>query len=87
MCWRRAAATPWDPTSTACSAARRGRSPDFSYSPGLKATGIVWDAASIDHWITNPRAVVPGTKMSYAGMENAKDRADLIAYLKIKTSQ
>ena len=46
----------------------------------------MWDAPGIDRWITNPRAIVPGTKMTYAGMENAKDRADLIAYLKIKTS-
>lgn len=65
---------------------RAGSLTDFSYSSGLKATGIVWDAASIDRWITNPRAVVPETKMTYIGMESAKDRADLIAYLKIKTS-
>jgi cytochrome c len=65
---------------------KAGSLPGFSYSPGLKATGIVWDAPDIDRWITNPRAIVPNTKMSYAGMENAKDRADLIAYLKIKTS-
>ena len=65
---------------------KAGSLADFSYSPGLKATGIVWDAASIDRWITNPRAIVPETKMTYVGMENAKDRADLIGYLKIKTS-
>lgn len=59
----------------------------FRYSPGLMATGIVWDAASLDRWITNPRAVVPGTKMAYAGLETAKDRVDLIAYLKVKTSE
>ena len=64
---------------------RAGSVPGFAYSPGLKATGIVWDAPDIDRWIANPRAVVPGTKMSYAGMENAKDRADLVAYLRIKT--
>ena len=65
---------------------KAGSVADFSYSPGLKATGIVWDASAIDRWITNPRAIVPETKMIYIGMENAKDRADLIAYLKIKTS-
>ena len=58
----------------------------YDFSPGLKSTGIVWDAAAIDHWIANPRAIVPATKMTYAGMENAKDRADLVAYLKVKTS-
>ncbi len=65
---------------------KAGSLADFSYSPGLKATGIVWDATTINRWITNPRAIVPETKMTYAGMENAKDRSDLIAYLKIKTS-
>lgn len=58
----------------------------FSYSDGLKATGIVWDAGAIDRWIANPRAVVPATKMTYIGMEDAKDRADVVAYLKVKTS-
>ncbi len=64
---------------------RAGSLPDFSYSPELKATGIMWDAASIDRWIANPRAVVARTKMAYVGMPDAKDRADLVAYLKIKT--
>ena len=58
----------------------------FKYSDGLKAAGFTWDAAHIDQWITNPRAVIPGTKMSFAGVKDAKDRADLIAYLKTETS-
>lgn len=58
----------------------------FSYSDGLKATGIVWNAPAIDRWITNPRAVVPSTKMTYLGMESATDRRDVIAYLKVATS-
>jgi cytochrome c len=65
---------------------KAGSLASFTYSPGLTASGIVWDAPAIDHWITNPRAVVPGTKMSYAGMENPRDRVDLVAYLKVKTS-
>ena len=65
---------------------KAGSLPGFTYSPGLKATGIVWDAPAIDRWITNPRAIVPGTKMTYIGMPDAKDRVDLVAYLKIKTS-
>ena len=65
---------------------KAGTLPGFAYSPGLAATGIVWDATSVDKWIANPRAIVPGTKMSFAGLENAKDRVDLVAYLKVKTS-
>ena len=58
----------------------------FAYSDGLKASGITWDAAQIDSWITNPRALVPTTKMSFAGVKDPKDRADLIAYLKTEVS-
>ena len=65
---------------------KAGSSPDFSYSDGMKAYGIVWDADHLEKWITNPRAVIAGTKMTYLGMENAKDRIDTIAYLKTVTS-
>jgi len=58
----------------------------FSYSDGLKNSGITWDAAQIDKWITNPRAVVPDTRMSFMGLPNAKDRIDVVAYLKTVTS-
>jgi cytochrome c len=65
---------------------KAGASPGFTYSDGLKASGIVWDAPKIDQWITNPRAIVPMTKMTYAGMQDPKDRTDLIAYLKVATT-
>lgn len=58
----------------------------FHYSDGVKASGIVWDAASLDKWIANPRAVAPDTKMSFVGIDDAKDRRDLIAYLKVASS-
>ena len=65
---------------------KAGSSPDFSYSDGMKAYGIVWDADHLEKWITNPRAVIAGTKMTYLGMENPKDRIDTIAYLKTVTT-
>jgi cytochrome c len=58
----------------------------FNYSDGLKASGITWDAAQIDKWITNPRAVVPDTRMSFVGLPDAKDRIDVVAYLKTVTT-
>jgi cytochrome c len=58
----------------------------FNYSDGLKASGITWDAAQIDKWITNPKAVVAETKMSFVGLKDPKDRTDLVAYLKTETS-
>jgi cytochrome c len=65
---------------------KAGTSPGYAYSDGLKALGVTWDAETIDKWIANPHAMVPGTKMTYIGMSNAKDRTDLIAYLKTVTS-
>lgn len=61
---------------------KAGSRPGYAYSEGLKAAGFTWDAQRIDTWIANPRAVVPGTKMSFAGLSDAKDRIDVVAYLK-----
>jgi cytochrome c len=57
-----------------------GTVPGYAYSPALKNSHIVWDRDSLDRWLTNPQALVPGAKMFFA-MPNAQDRADVIAYL------
>jgi cytochrome c len=54
---------------------------DYAYSPALKASGIVWDEVELDRWLTNPSALVPGTKMFYK-IDDPQARADIIAYLK-----
>lgn len=58
----------------------------YAYSDVVKSAGFTWDAARIDTWITDPRAMLPGTKMTFVGLKDAKDRADVIAYLKVATS-
>ncbi len=65
---------------------KAGSAPGFTYSDGMKAMDVTWDATTIDKWISNPRAMNPGTKMSYLGMENPKDRIDVVAYLKVVTT-
>jgi cytochrome c len=65
---------------------KAGSLPSYAYSDALKAAGWTWDAPRIDTWITDPRAVLPGTKMSFVGMKDPKDRTDVIAYLKVTTS-
>jgi cytochrome c len=60
-------------------------SPGFTYSDALKATGWTWDAARIDTWITDPKVAVAGTKMTFAGLKDPKDRTDVIAYLMVNT--
>jgi cytochrome c2 len=60
---------------------KAGEGADFRYSPALKRSGITWDQASIDSFIADPQATVPGNRMPYAGIADAAARADLIAYL------
>ncbi len=60
---------------------KAGAVPGYDYSPALKRSRIVWNAKTLDRWLANPAALVPGTKMGYL-VSDAKDRADLIEYLK-----
>ena len=53
----------------------------YTYSPAMKAADKTWDEATLDVYLTKPQALVPGTKMTFAGLPNADDRANLIAYL------
>lgn len=59
----------------------------FNYSQAMRDSGIVWDETTLDKFLENPRGMVPGTKMTYAGVKDAQERADLIAYLKQATAK
>ena len=59
---------------------KAGSFANFAYTPALKASGLTWTAADLDQFLTNPAAVVPGTAMPMS-VPDAKERADLIAYL------
>jgi cytochrome c len=60
---------------------KAGELADFRYSPALKRSGITWTAQTLDAFIAAPQATVPANRMPYAGMSDAVDRADLIAFL------
>jgi cytochrome c len=60
---------------------RAGAVPGFDYSEAMKRSGIVWTAKALDRFLADPVRAVPGTTMTYAGVEDAKERADLIAFL------
>ncbi len=60
---------------------RAGSVSGFAYSDAMKQSKIIWSAKTLDHFLTNPMQAVPGTAMGYAGIEDPKERADLIAYL------
>ena len=55
--------------------------PNFSYSAAMKNANKTWDAAALDIYLTDPKALVPGTKMIFPGLKSADDRANIIAYL------
>jgi cytochrome c len=60
-----------------------GSLPSFPrYSPALKAAGIIWTDDTLDEWIKDPQHFIPGNTMTFPGMKDARQRADLLAYLK-----
>ena len=61
---------------------KAGSLPSFHrYSDALKQSGIVWDDQTLDAWLGNPAALVPGNEMRFPGIPNAEARSNLIAYL------
>lgn len=60
---------------------KAGSLPDFSYSKAVKGAGVVWDDATLDRWLADPQAFIPGQRMNFR-VADPTDRADLIAYLK-----
>src|SRR5262249_54506410 len=58
----------------------------FNYTPALKAhAGEVWTYENLNHWLTNPQAFAAGTTMAFPGIPDAKQRADVIMFLRSKT--
>jgi len=64
---------------------KAGELADFRYSPAVKRSGVTWTPESLDKYLADPQAFIPANRMPYAGMSNAADRADLIAYLQKAT--
>jgi cytochrome c len=63
-------------------ASRRG----YEYSPALRRSGISWSTATLDRFLQNPRAVVPGTKMNFSGVVKPEERKAVIAFLKRRSN-
>lgn len=60
---------------------KAGLAPGFSYSPGLKNSKIIWNEVTLDRWLTNPQATIPGARMGFR-LGDPAQRADIIAFLK-----
>jgi cytochrome c len=54
----------------------------YSYSPANKNSGITWDEATFREYIKDPKAKIPGTKMTFPGLKDPKQIDDIVAYLK-----
>ena len=57
----------------------------YKYSGAMKASGIVWDDATMSDYLENPRKMIPKTRMAFPGLKKPEQRADVIAYLKSVT--
>lgn len=61
---------------------KAGTEAGFAYSEPLKNSGITWNDAALDIWLTSPAKDVPGTRMIFAGYADPAQRKQVIAYLK-----
>jgi len=59
-----------------------GSVPGFAYSEAMKTSRIVWNDKTLDRFLSAPLAMVPGSSMTYDGVPDPRDRADLLAYLR-----
>ncbi len=59
-----------------------GTQPGYRYSPAMKNSGLQWNALSLDAFLADPRGVVPGTRMTIAGISDPAVRAALIEFLR-----
>ena len=58
--------------------------PGFEFSDAMKNSGLTWNQATLDRYLTDPRGVVPGTKMAFGGVADAAKRQAIIDYIKAK---
>jgi cytochrome c len=64
-----------------------GTQPDYNYTAANKEKGVIWDEDTLSEYLENPKKYIPDTKMAFAGLKKAKDRNDVIAYLKEATAK
>ncbi|MEJ2458247.1 MAG: c-type cytochrome [Novosphingobium sp.] len=55
--------------------------PGYTYSEALRQSGLIWNAATLDKWLTSPQKTVPGTKMPFTGIADPVQRKALVDYL------
>lgn len=61
---------------------KAGAAAGYRYSPATQKSGIVWTDDNLDKYLENPRKLIAGTRMAFAGLRTKKERDDVIAFLK-----
>ncbi len=64
---------------------KAGSLEDYRYSAAMKRSDVVWDAVTLDTYVADPQAFIPGNRMAFAGISDKTQRDDLIAYLSAAT--
>ena len=64
---------------------KAGSLEDYRYSAAMKRSDVVWDAATLDQYVADPQAFIPGNRMAFAGINDKTQRDDLIAFLAVAT--
>jgi cytochrome c len=61
-----------------------GTAEGFTYSAALQSADFTWTAEQLDHWLENPQTFLPGNRMAFAGLRDATERRDVIAYVMVE---
>ena len=64
---------------------KAGSLEDYRYSAAMKRSDVTWDTTTLDKYVTDPQAFIPGNRMAFAGINDKAQREDLIAYLATAT--
>ena len=64
---------------------KAGSLDDYRYSAAMKRSDVTWDATTLDKYVADPQAFIPGNRMAFAGIGDRVQRDDLIAYLAAAT--
>jgi cytochrome c len=64
---------------------KAGALEDYRYSAAMKRSDVVWDAGTLDKYVADPQAFIPGNRMAFAGIGDKTQRDDLIAFLAMAT--
>jgi cytochrome c len=64
---------------------KAGSLEDYRYSAAMKRSDVTWDTTTLDKYVTDPQAFIPGNRMAFAGINDKTQRDDLIEYLMVAT--